>query len=211
MDYTTRNGWTIRFRKNVHMYYHSLQASKAGRTLDVQCEDGPEGYTGIWVYPLNLAPADMQDLLAGLREWARQSGLDYQLFATRDDVEERLALPARPVSMMWRDVAEVDAIPSPAGPIDEDLRQFFGAYFDQDWKLDAADWQDVVRRFAGESGPERQALVAARIRGLLAGEASDARLAATVQAMGCYFWAGSPSETRQWLVQLADRLERSGG
>jgi hypothetical protein len=139
MDYTTRNGWTIRFRKNIHMYYHSLQASKAGRTLDVQCEDGPEGYTGIWVYPLKLEPADMQDLLAGLREWARQSGLDYQLFATRDDVEERLTLPARPVSMMWRDVAEVDELPPPAGPIDEDLCQFFGAYFHRDWKLDDAD------------------------------------------------------------------------
>ena len=39
MQYKTCNGWVIDFRKNIHMYTHSLKATKSGRTFDVECED----------------------------------------------------------------------------------------------------------------------------------------------------------------------------
>ena len=58
MRYTTRNGWTIEFRKNIHMYYHSLKATKNGRTFDVPCEDTPGNFVGIWTYQLSLNSAE---------------------------------------------------------------------------------------------------------------------------------------------------------
>jgi hypothetical protein len=87
MKYKTRNGWTIEFRKNVHMYYHSLMATKDGRTFDVPCEDTPGNFVGIWPGQLSLNPAESLDLREGLREWAAQSGLNYRLYKTREEYE----------------------------------------------------------------------------------------------------------------------------
>jgi hypothetical protein len=84
MQYSTHNAWTIEFRKNVHMYCHSLKATKDGRTFDVPCEDTPGNFVGIWAYQLSLNPEELSDLLDGLREWADQSGLKYRLYKTRE-------------------------------------------------------------------------------------------------------------------------------
>jgi hypothetical protein len=87
MQYETRNGWKIEFQKNVHMYYHSLKATKDGRTFDVPCEDTPSNFVGIWIHQLSLQPAESSDLRPGLREWADNAGLHYRLYRTLEDYE----------------------------------------------------------------------------------------------------------------------------
>jgi hypothetical protein len=83
------NGWVVEFQKNVHMYSHNLKLSKDGVTYDVPCEDTPSGFVGIWPYDLKLKVADprFKNLLVALREWARQSGLRYRLYTSRDKYE----------------------------------------------------------------------------------------------------------------------------
>ena len=78
------HGWTFEFRKNVHMYYHNLLATKNGQTFDVPCEDTPYPFVAIWPYSLNLEPALNEDLLQGLRAWAEASGMCYRLYISRE-------------------------------------------------------------------------------------------------------------------------------
>lgn len=87
MQYETCNGWTIDFEKNIHMYTHSLEATKGDRTFIVPCEDTPYAFVGIWPYQLSLDIALFQDLLEALRDWASMSGLTYRLYNSRDNYE----------------------------------------------------------------------------------------------------------------------------
>ena len=87
--YTSRKGWVFTFQPNVHMYAHSLKATKADKSFYVPCEDTTENHVGIWPYQLDLDPAVSQDLLEGLREWAVQSRLSYRLYETRERYETR--------------------------------------------------------------------------------------------------------------------------
>jgi hypothetical protein len=207
MDYSTRNGWTIRFRKNVHMYYHDLQATKAGRTLVVPCEDTPDRYTAIWPYQLKLDGPEMLDLLDALREWADQSGLHYCLYTTPKEYLESWPLP-KPVMPAWSDVVAAGGKGRSRRLQrgDDALAQFFGGYFNQDWMLDDDTWQEVVERFVKESSAEHVASVSAGIDKLLATAQLDERLFEALQDLGCDYWAGSPGETRQWLTEIAAQL-----
>jgi hypothetical protein len=81
------NGWTVEFRRHVHMYSHDLKMTKGHQEYVIPCEDTLLGFMGIWPYELNLEVAAWQDLLAGLRAWAGHSGLKYRLYTTRDHYE----------------------------------------------------------------------------------------------------------------------------
>jgi hypothetical protein len=79
------NGWVISFKKNVHMYTHSLKAEKNGETYDIPCEDTPFDFVAIWPYQLNLEDPLLQDLIHGLRDWIEQTDMTYRLYTTGDD------------------------------------------------------------------------------------------------------------------------------
>jgi len=83
------NGWTVTFKKNIHMYCHLLKLSKGNRVYEVQCEDSPlsNGLVGMWPYSLNLEDAEYQDLLLGLREWAKHSGMKYRMYTSKNEYE----------------------------------------------------------------------------------------------------------------------------
>lgn len=83
------NGWTVEFRKNIHMYCHSLKMAKGGRVYEVPCEDTPlsNGLVAMWPYALNLEEAAFQDLLSGLREWAERSSMKYRIYTSKNDYE----------------------------------------------------------------------------------------------------------------------------
>ena len=87
MTETAHNGWTLRFRSNVHMYCHDLTATKGDHELQVPCEDMPSGGVGIWPYALELDTATYTDLLVALRLWAAGLDSDYRLYVTRDESE----------------------------------------------------------------------------------------------------------------------------
>ncbi len=87
MTETVHNGWTLRFRSNVHMYCHEMTAAKGDHKLQVPCEDMPSGGVGIWPCDLELDDVTYGDLLAGLRLWAAALDADYRLYVTRDKFE----------------------------------------------------------------------------------------------------------------------------
>lgn len=87
MKHVVHNGWKVRFRRNIHMYCHSLTVSKHNLELQVPCEDTPDGYVGIWPYDLDIPEARYRDLLVALRSWAQTIQSDYRLYSTRDEYE----------------------------------------------------------------------------------------------------------------------------
>ena len=82
MDF--RNGWSIHFQQNVHMYSHRLVASKGTRHLELPCEDTPEGFLGIWLHDIALDSVTASELLPCLVEWAEHSGRRFRIYATRE-------------------------------------------------------------------------------------------------------------------------------
>ena len=50
-------------------------------------EDTPSGFVGIWPYDLEVAALVYQDLLEALRAWARQAGMTYRRYTSRDQYE----------------------------------------------------------------------------------------------------------------------------
>ena len=89
----------------------------------------------------------------------------------------------------------------------EILFHFFACYFHQDWNLDDPSWQDVVNRFVHDDGAEAAGHVCEALNKLLGETGSDEHLAKVLENLGCYYWAGSPSETRVWLKNLNAKLQ----
>ena len=85
----TYHGWIVQFRRNVHMYRHSLVMAKGETVYTIPCEDSPlgEGLVLMWPYELAIEPPLYQDLLAGLREWARCAGMRYRIYTTESTYE----------------------------------------------------------------------------------------------------------------------------
>lgn len=77
--------WTFSFRKNVHMYCHSLTAKKGGLQYDVPCEDSPMGFVGVWPYELELDDISYRNFIESLIEWANSIGLEYRIYTTRHE------------------------------------------------------------------------------------------------------------------------------
>jgi hypothetical protein len=87
MGNEVHHGWVVKFIKNIHMYSHDLRVSKAGAEYQVMCEDTPYSFVGIWPYDLNLEESEYQDLLQGLRAWAKHKGFKYRLYTSREIYE----------------------------------------------------------------------------------------------------------------------------
>ncbi len=86
-------GWTVTFRKNIHMYTHRLLMAKRGREYDIPCEDSPlsTGLVAMWPYELKIEDQVYEDLLDGLRTWASHSGLKYRIYKTRNEYETNVS------------------------------------------------------------------------------------------------------------------------
>jgi len=89
----------------------------------------------------------------------------------------------------------------------EILFRFFGGYFHQDWNLDDPNWQDVVDCFVRYEGEEAARQVRDAVGKLLGKVESDLQLAKVLEDLGCYYWAGSPSEQRVWLENVNATLQ----
>lgn len=87
------------------------------------------------------------------------------------------------------------------------LFHFFAAYFHQDWNLNDPSWQDVVNRFVRDDGKEGARHVHEEVNRLLNEPESDVQLAQVLEDLGCYYWAGSPSQMRVWLESLNKKLQ----
>ncbi|OBF18919.1 contact-dependent growth inhibition system immunity protein [Mycobacterium sp. ACS4331] len=94
------------------------------------------------------------------------------------------------------------------GSISRDLKQFFGAYFHQDWDLEADDWQGIVDGYVNDHP------VAGLLR-MLAEEIDTLRQARAepdleqflVYTVGVFYLPEPPTYTA-WLGQIAHRLRQ---
>lgn len=81
------------------MYCHELKASKGGNEYTIQCEDTPvsAGLVGIWPYDLQLDASTYPSLIQALHEWAREEGLIYRIYVSRDSFETERTAARSPV------------------------------------------------------------------------------------------------------------------
>jgi hypothetical protein len=89
------------------------------------------------------------------------------------------------------------------------LEQFFGAYFHQDFLLDAPDWESVCDRYIQDDGPEGARTVANEIQNLLLCDFSDDQLHSTLGDLGCFYWPGHINQYRPWLTEVSARLNNA--
>ncbi|BBZ34483.1 contact-dependent growth inhibition system immunity protein [Mycolicibacterium confluentis] len=92
------------------------------------------------------------------------------------------------------------------GSISRDLDQFLGAYFHQDWDLEAEDWEGVVDSYV-KARPVARALcnLAQEIDNLRQARAEPDLEQFLVNSVGVDYLP-DPLTYTEWLGQIADRL-----
>ena len=99
-----------------------------------------------------------------------------------------------------------DRVSNPMSRVDvERLHQFFGAYFHEDWDLEAPDWDGLVKRFVKDH-PEAKTI--AELSDLIdryASQHDDEALGhLMLRELGCYYWpAADGLTTREWMHRVA--------
>lgn len=91
---------------------------------------------------------------------------------------------------------------------EDPLRQFFGAYFHQDWDCDASSTRGVVDLYLRATQPDEARRLAEAIRAYSASFADDAELEHRLSNdLGCEYWpAADGVSVRAFLEQIADQL-----
>ena len=90
------------------------------------------------------------------------------------------------------------------------LAQLLGAYFHQDWVVDATTWQEVVDDYVLEVPGGAEACAAEIARVLDRGLAED-ELARVMRRLGCSVDPAAYGQTpAQWLEAVKARLEAAG-
>ncbi|MDV3130184.1 contact-dependent growth inhibition system immunity protein [Mycobacterium sp. 21AC1] len=95
------------------------------------------------------------------------------------------------------------------GSISTDLYQFFGAYFHQDWDLEADDWEGIVDKYSASSTRTSQQLQAlATHLDKLLDICPDSELPGVMMEMGGFYDPRPEMTYTEWLGQVADRLRQ---
>ncbi|MCK0177614.1 contact-dependent growth inhibition system immunity protein [Mycolicibacterium sp. F2034L] len=87
------------------------------------------------------------------------------------------------------------------------MEQFFGAYFHQDWVVEAEDWPDIVDTFLVGKEPDRLNKLATEIDDFR-GQRSEADLHAAMINMGGFYDPRPDMTYGEWLGQVASRLRQ---
>ncbi|OHU71841.1 hypothetical protein BKG86_01900 [Mycobacteroides chelonae] len=92
--------------------------------------------------------------------------------------------------------------------ISEDLFQFFGGYFHQDWNIEASDWQGVVDNYVNDGPfPERIQAVAREIDNLRMSRAEPDLSQFLLDTVYLGYFPQTQTFT-EWLGQVAERLRQ---
>jgi hypothetical protein len=89
--------------------------------------------------------------------------------------------------------------------VSEDVRQFFGGYFHQDWDLEAEDWQEAVDEFSRGNKPAKLLAIAQEIDTLRNAYDED-ELGTVMHRQAWCSYNPRPLTFRAWMGQVADRL-----
>jgi len=92
----------------------------------------------------------------------------------------------------------------------ENLAEFIGSYFHQDWTSDADSSLDVVRVYLLE-WPRKEALLAFQELVLLLGTTDETTLQEAVESMGCYFSPAAEgyASFTDWMQQVEHVMRQS--
>jgi hypothetical protein len=90
----------------------------------------------------------------------------------------------------------------------EELLDFFGAYFHEDWTLDDETPDLVLERYIRDATPTETARVANAIDAFAAAIADDSKLdEALFKELGCYYLSSADRQsTRAWLEHVCATL-----
>ncbi|PRC43408.1 hypothetical protein C6A85_000000105505 [Mycobacterium sp. ITM-2017-0098] len=91
--------------------------------------------------------------------------------------------------------------------ISTELDQFFGAYFHQDWDLEADDWQGIVDHFASANPTdEAQRQIAQEIDDVRTTRSEPDLAQFLIRKVGVCYDPRPESTFKEWLGQIAARL-----
>jgi hypothetical protein len=91
------------------------------------------------------------------------------------------------------------------------LDDFFGTYFHQDWREDAATAIGIVERYLAEWPPEEVLAAAQELRRLLAETPTEADLIDKMRRLGCFYNPQSDGLSYgDWLRQIYQLLASKG-
>ncbi|WP_422742042.1 contact-dependent growth inhibition system immunity protein [Mycobacterium sp. WMMD1722] len=106
----------------------------------------------------------------------------------------------------------VDGIPEAMSDrtVPYDLEQFFGAYFHQDWPLEADDWQQIVDRYSASSTrtPQHLRALASHIDGLR-DQSKNSDLPTIMMEIGGFYDPRPEMTYSEWLIHVAERLRQN--
>jgi hypothetical protein len=92
---------------------------------------------------------------------------------------------------------------------DDRLRQFFGAYFHQDWDVEGAtSWQDVITQFLSENPSSRARAARDDLRSWLDDTAAEDAQSLPPDFCCDYDPASDGLTERRWVEQILALLER---
>jgi hypothetical protein len=90
--------------------------------------------------------------------------------------------------------------------------ELFGAYFHQDWSMDAKDWKGIVRAFISDSTADEVASTISELQALLHDVESEEEIERLLYTeFGCYYTPrpdlGGLS-VRKWLEEVCEELRQ---
>jgi len=95
------------------------------------------------------------------------------------------------------------------GSISTELDQFFGAYFHQDWDLEADDWQGIVDNFArANPTAEAQRQIAQEIDDVRTARSEPDLTQFLIRGVGVCYDPRPEVTFKEWLGQVAARLRK---
>lgn len=95
------------------------------------------------------------------------------------------------------------------GSISTELDQFFGAYFHQDWDLEANDWQGIVDNFASANpSAEAQRQIAQEIDTVRDSRSEPDLAQFLIRGVGVSYDPRPENTFKEWLDQIAARLRK---
>ena len=94
--------------------------------------------------------------------------------------------------------------------VSRSLSHFFGAYFHEDWDLEADDWQGIVDGYVRDEEPSSELLrlLAKEIDELNAGSAGADVAGLVTRTLGANYYPLPEFSYGEWLNQVAARLRQ---
>ena len=88
------------------------------------------------------------------------------------------------------------------------LEQFLGAYFHQDWTLEASESAEVIKAYRKKASPRAVNDLLKELAELRAGKLKEAQLRKRIEMLGgCIDPAGEGKTCREWMAVLESALQ----